>query len=598
MIIVSLVIMLFLWHIPSAVVPIVTIPISVLLSFIPLYFMGVTINIMSLAGIAISIGVLVDGAIVEVENAYNKIQRWQAAGGKGDFHAVRLEALMEVGPSVFFSLLVIAVAFLPIFALVDQEGRLFKPLAYSKNLAMGLAAILAVTLDPALRMLFARIEPFTFRPRFLAKLATTALVGTYHPEERHPISRTIFRVYDPACRFVLRHPKAVIARVARARAREPAGVLQARQRVHAAAERGDDPLHADHAAGHLGRAGAGAADRPGQGAQVLPRGRAGLRQGRPRRHLDRPGAVLDDGDHGRAQAPGPVAGEGALVLLVGAGLGQGAAAPALAGPHLLGRADHRHGREAALPRQHQRLDDADQGAHRHALDRHAHPGRHQDLRGGPRARSRRSASELEGIVGKVPGTRSVFAERVTGGYFVDIEPKRDQIARYGLTIDAVQRVIMTAVGGENVTTTIEGRERYSVNIRYPRELRDDLGRLGRVLVAVPAPGMAAQQVPARAAGGHHARLRAGDDPQRERLSRPGTSTSTWPGGTSAASSTAAKKAVAAQLTLPQGYVLQWSGQYENMMRVRERLKVVVPITLVLIFVLLYVNTRSAFKASW
>ena len=192
MIIVSLVILVFLWHIPSAIVPIVTIPVSVLLSFIPLYFMGVTVNIMSLAGIAISIGVLVDGAIVEVENAYNKLHLWEAGGRKGDFHEVRLEALKEVGPSVFFSLLVIAVAFLPVFALVDQEGRLFKPLAYSKNLAMAIAAMLAITLDPAMRMMFTRMDPFTFRPRFLARLATHALVGTYHSEERHPISRAIF----------------------------------------------------------------------------------------------------------------------------------------------------------------------------------------------------------------------------------------------------------------------------------------------------------------------------------------------------------------------------------------------------------------------
>ncbi|MBI5443514.1 MAG: efflux RND transporter permease subunit, partial [Deltaproteobacteria bacterium] len=156
MIIVSLVILIFLWHIPSAVVPIITIPVSVLLSFIPLYYMGVTVNIMSLAGIAISIGVLVDGAIVEVENAYNKIHHWIEGGKHGDFHDVRLEALKEVGPSVFFSLLVIAVAFIPVFALVDQEGRLFKPLAFSKNLAMAIAAVLAVTIDPALRMLFAR----------------------------------------------------------------------------------------------------------------------------------------------------------------------------------------------------------------------------------------------------------------------------------------------------------------------------------------------------------------------------------------------------------------------------------------------------------
>src|SRR5512135_261667 len=181
MVIVSLVILLFLWHVPSAIVPILTIPISVILAFIPFQAMGLNINIMSLGGIAISIGILVDGAIVEVENAYKKLQLWNDLGRPGDFHKVRLEALMEVGPSVFFSLLVIAVAFLPIFTLVDQEGRLFKPLAYSKNLA--------VALDPAMRMLFARAEPFRFRPRPLAWLASAALVGKYHSEEAHPVSR-------------------------------------------------------------------------------------------------------------------------------------------------------------------------------------------------------------------------------------------------------------------------------------------------------------------------------------------------------------------------------------------------------------------------
>ncbi|MGH2569610.1 MAG: efflux RND transporter permease subunit, partial [bacterium] len=214
MIIVSLVILLFLWHFPSAVVPIVTIPIAVLLSFIPMKLMGVGANIMSLSGIAISIGVLVDGAIVEVENAYKKIERWNAGGRKGDFHAVRLEALQEVGPSVFFSLLVIAVAFLPVFTLVDQEGRLFRPLAFTKNLTMAIAAILAITLDPAMRMMFARIDPFRFRPRWAAALASRLAVGTYFPEERHPVSRTIFRFYEPACRFVLAHPRRTIAAAA------------------------------------------------------------------------------------------------------------------------------------------------------------------------------------------------------------------------------------------------------------------------------------------------------------------------------------------------------------------------------------------------
>ncbi len=176
-----------------------------LLAFIPMYFMGLTSNIMSLAGIAISIGVLVDGAIVEVENAYKRLEEWVAGGRKGDYHAVRLQALKEVGPAVFFSLLVIAVAFLPVFTLVDQEGRLFKPLAYSKNLAMAIAAILAITLDPAMRMLFTRMEPWQFRPRWLAAVANAVTVGRYYPEERHPISRVLFAVYEPLCRAVLRH---------------------------------------------------------------------------------------------------------------------------------------------------------------------------------------------------------------------------------------------------------------------------------------------------------------------------------------------------------------------------------------------------------
>src|SRR5258707_6358678 len=210
-IIVSIVIVVFLWHIPSAIVPIVTIPVSVLLAFSPMSLMGISSNIMSLAGIAISIGVLVDGAIVEVENAYKKLERWQSEGGHGDFHKVRLEALLEVGPSVFFSLLVIAVAFLPIFTLSAREGRFFRPLAWTKNLTMFMAALLAVTLDPALRMMFTRMHWSHFRPLWLSRIWNTVTVGRYYPEERHPISRALFAVYEPACRFVLRHPKAAIA---------------------------------------------------------------------------------------------------------------------------------------------------------------------------------------------------------------------------------------------------------------------------------------------------------------------------------------------------------------------------------------------------
>ncbi|MFA4875441.1 MAG: efflux RND transporter permease subunit, partial [bacterium] len=204
-IVVSIVILIFLWHIPSAFVPIFTIPASVLLAFIPFYFMGLTANIMSLAGIAISIGVLVDGAIVEVENAYKKLQLWKDGGRSGDFHDVLLSALKQVGPSVFFSLLVIAVAFLPIFTLVDQEGRLFKPLAYSKTFAMAIAALLAVTLDPVLRMLFTHMDYRKFKPRWLSWIYNRIFVGRYYAEEKHPVSRRLFSVYEPACRLVLKY---------------------------------------------------------------------------------------------------------------------------------------------------------------------------------------------------------------------------------------------------------------------------------------------------------------------------------------------------------------------------------------------------------
>jgi Cu(I)/Ag(I) efflux system membrane protein CusA/SilA len=211
LVVVSLVILVFLWHFPSAIVPIVTIPISILLAFIPMYFLGVSSNIMSISGITISIGVLVDGAIVEVENAYKRLEKWIEGGRVGDFHAVRLSALKEVGPSVFFSLLVIAVGFLPIFALEEQEGRLFKPLAYTKNLTMAVAAVLAITLDPAVRMLFTRMDFLCFRPRWLAGLVSQISVGRYYPEEKHPISRILFRLYERPCRWVVRHWALTIA---------------------------------------------------------------------------------------------------------------------------------------------------------------------------------------------------------------------------------------------------------------------------------------------------------------------------------------------------------------------------------------------------
>ena len=591
MVIVSAVILLFLWHIPSAVVPIVTIPVSVLLAFIPMYFLGVTVNIMSLAGIAISIGVLVDGAIVEVENAYNKLHLWQAGGRKGDFHEVRLEALQEVGPSVFFSLLVIAVAFLPIFALVDQEGRLFKPLAYSKNLAMAIAAVLAITLDPAMRMLFTRMDPFTFRPRWCSWALTKVLVGTYHSEERHPISRAIFVVYDPACRLVLRFPKTVVLLAV-------AAVLAT---VPAYRQLGSEFMPTLNEGTIL----------------YMPTTLPGISVAQAEQLLQTQDRVLRSfpevervmGKAGRAETstdPAPFSMMETTVVLK---------------PEAEWRPVERWYSGMRLPGWVEAWartvwrDRITYEALVNEMDRALQiPGQTNawtmpikaridmlstgirtpvgiKVFGSDLGEIQRIGEEIEQLVRPVPGTRSVFAERVTGGHFVDFTPRRGQLARYGLTIDQVQMVIMSAIGGENVTTTVEGRERYPVNLRYPRELRDDVGRLRRVLV--PVAGGA--QIPL----GELADIELVDGPSMIRDENGFMAGYVYvdiAGRDVGGYVEEAKKVVRDRLRLPPGYVLQWSGQYENMIRVRERLKVIVPITLALIFTLLYVNTRSAFKS--
>ena len=202
LIIVSLVILIFLWHIPSALIPIFTIPIAVIISFIPMYAMGITANIMSLGGIAVAIGAMVDATIVVVEQTHKKLEHWEAEGRHGDYRDVIVTAVKEVGSASFFSLLVIAVSFMPVFALEAQEGRLFKPLAFTKNFSIAVAAVLAITLDPAMRLLFTHMrnfdfQPRWFRPRWLARVTNAVLVGKIHSEETHPISRPLMRLYHP-----------------------------------------------------------------------------------------------------------------------------------------------------------------------------------------------------------------------------------------------------------------------------------------------------------------------------------------------------------------------------------------------------------------
>ncbi|HSB21325.1 MAG TPA: CusA/CzcA family heavy metal efflux RND transporter [Anaeromyxobacteraceae bacterium] len=593
-VVVSLIILLFLWHIPSAIVPILTIPVSVGLAFIPMYFMGLNTNLMSLAGIAISVGVLVDGAIIEVENAYNKIHLWEAGGRKGDFHHVRLEALMEVGPSVFFSLLVIAVAFMPVFTLVDQEGRLFKPLAYSKNLAMAIAALLAITLNPATRMLFARIEPFSFRPRRLARLATHLFVGKYYSEEQHPISRLLHRLYERPCRFVVRHARATIA----------VSVLLVLTTVPVYLKLGSEFMPPLYEGTILYMP---SAVEPGM--SVAEAQKALQLQDKILRTFPEVARVF--GKAGRATTstdPAPFTMMETTVMLKPelewreAPRWYSSWAPGWLKAILrafwwdrITVEDLKTEMDAAL--QLPGISNAWTMPIKGRLDMLSTGIRTPvgiKIAGADLGVIQKTALEAEAILQKVPGTRSVYAERVAGGYFLDFDLEREQLARYGLTIDDANLMVMTAVGGDNQGTTIEGRQRYPINVRYARDYREDLGALKRVLLPLPAGG----QIPMEEIA--DVKMVTGPSMIRDENGLLAGyiyvdfDTSRVDVGSYVGQ---AKRALAAKLHVPTGYALAWSGQYENMLRVKERLKVILPLTLVLIFGLLYLNTKSSFKAA-
>jgi len=567
--IVSLVILIFLWHFPSAIVPILTIPISVFLAFIPLYLLGVTTNIMSLAGIAISIGILVDGAIVEVENAYKKLELWVSGGRKGDFHEVRLNALKEVGPSVFFSLLVITVSFLPVFTLVDQEGRLFTPLALSKTMAMALAALLAVTLDPALRMLFSRMDDFNFKPRWLNKVANTLLVGRYYPEEKHPISKILFAWYEPVVHFVLKHAKVVIA------ASVALFVLTI-------------PIF-----WHLGSEFMPPLD---EGAFLyMPTAFPGMSVTEAKKIVQRQDEIIKTfpevltvfGKSGRADTPTDPAPFSMMETTVQLKPRNQWPDPNKSMETLKSELDKKL-KFAGIPNIwtmpiKNRIDMLSTGIRTPVGIKVLGP----DLK-----EIQKISENIEREIQSVSGTSNVFAERTGGGFYVDIILKRKELARYGISVSAAQEIINSAIGGENVAFTIEGRERYPINVRYMRDYREDMDALKRVLVPMPSgtpiplvqiADILLKEGPAmiRNENGLLAGFVYVDVRNRDIGSYV----------------TDAKKWIQERIHMPSGYTLVWSGQYENMIRVKERLRVVIPLTILLISLLLYLNTKSWIKTA-
>ena len=539
-IVVGVVCIIFLMHARSALVAIVMLPIGVLIALTAMHMMGLNSNIMSLGGIAIAIGAMVDAAIVMIENAHKHLERLKP--GQSRAEAV-IAAAVEVGPALFFSLLIITVSFLPIFALEAQEGRMFKPLAYTKTFAMAAAALLSVTLVPALMLLFVR--------------------GRIAPEQRNPVNRFLIWIYRPVIRAALRFKAITIllALAILAGSLWPASrlgtefmptlnegtlfympttlpglsVTKAAELVQTQNKIIKTFPEVASVWGKAGRATTATDPAPTEMFETIINLKP-EKDWRPGMTVDRLIAEMDKA----LQFPGV---SNAWTMPIKARidmLATGIRTPV--GVKVYGT----------------------------------------DLAG-----MEQVARQVEAAIRTVPGTTSAFAERIIGGYYLNVEPDRAQLARYGLMITDVQDVIATALGAEAVTTTVEGRERYTVSIRYPRDLRSDPQSIAtQVLIPLGNGGT----VPL----GEVARVALSKGPATIRTENAQLAAYIYVdlrgrdlGGYVAD----AQKAVASQVKFPPGYYVTWSGQFEYMERAKARLKIVVPVTVLIIFLLLYLNFR-------
>jgi Cu(I)/Ag(I) efflux system membrane protein CusA/SilA len=544
--IVSLVIIIFLFHVRSALVAIITLPIAIILSFIAIYYLGLTSNIMSLGGIAIAIGAMVDAAIVMVENAHKRLEQWEEAGRPGDRTQVLIDAAKEVGRPLFFSLLIITVSFLPIFTLEAQEGRLFRPLAFTKTFAMFFAAFLSITLAPVLMVLLIR--------------------GRIRPEARNPVNRLLIALYAPVVRGVLRFRKTTIA----------LAIVALILTIPAFTRLGSEfmpPLNE-------GMIFYMPTTLPGISVTQSAR----LLQMQDRMLKTFPEVQWVFGKAGRAETstdPAPFSMGETIVMLKP----ESEWRPGMTWEKLVDEMDKKIrlpgvANAWTMPIKN-RIDMLSTGIRTPVGIKIFGP----DL-----TKIEEIGRDLEMVLNSVPGTRSVFAERVAGGYYLDFDVKREEIARYGLMIEDIQMVIETAIGGETITTTVEGRERYPVSVRYARELRDDPEKLKRVLI----PTSNGAQVPLA----QLAELRLASGPamiRDEDAQLAGYVLVDMAGRDIGSYVEEAKRKVAEQVQLPAGYTLTWSGQYEFIQRAKEKLMYVVPLTLLIIFILLYINLRSATK---
>jgi Cu(I)/Ag(I) efflux system membrane protein CusA/SilA len=541
--IVAAVCVIFLLHVRSALVAILMLPVGILISFIAMRLLGMNSNLMSLGGIAIAIGAMIDAAIVMIENAHKHLERLPEGHTISDRADAMLAACKEVGPALFFSLLIITVSFLPVFSLEGQEGRLFSPLAYTKTFSMAGAALLSVTLVPVLMLLFIR--------------------GKIMPEAKNPVNRFLIWVYRPIIAGVMRWKKMTIA----------AALVVLGLSVYPASQLGSEFMPTLNEGSLLYMP----ASLPGMSITKA----AELLQTQDKIIKSFPEVTSVYGKAGRANtATDPAPTEmfetvinlkppsewraGMTIDKLIAELDKALQFPGVANSW-------------TMPIK-ARIDMLSTGI-RTPIGIKVF-GKNLD-------EMEKLAKEIETVVKAVPGTTSAFAERITGGFYLNIEPDREQLARYGLAVGDLQDVIGTALGGEMVTTTVEGRERFGVTVRYPRELRSDpqqiarevliptmdgamipLGQVAKVVVAKGAPGIRTEN--ALLSAYIYVDIRDRDI-----------------GGYVAD----AKKAVAEQVKFPPGYYVTWSGQFEYMERAAAKMKVVIPVTLLSIFLLLYLNFR-------
>jgi Cu(I)/Ag(I) efflux system membrane protein CusA/SilA len=538
--VVALVCALFLLHVRSALVAILMLPVGVLIAFLVMRQLGLNSNIMSLGGIAIAIGAMVDAAIVMIENAHKHLERSPA--GKPRL-AIMLEACREVGPALFFSLLIITVSFLPVFALEAQEGRLFHPLAYTKTFAMAGAALLSITLVPALMLLFIR--------------------GRILPEGKNPINRFLIWAYRPVISGVLRWKKLTLL----------LALIVLGVSVVPATKLGSEFMPTLNEGTLL----------------FMPITLPGLSVTKAQELMQTQNRILKSfpevesvfGKAGRAQTatdPAPLEMFETVVNLKP----ETEWRPGLTSDKLIAEMD--------LALQIPGVTNAWTMPIKNRIDMLSTGIRTPvgvKVFGKDLAEMEKLAQQIEAVIKTVPGTTSAYAERITGGYYLNIEPDYEALARYGLTVGDVQGVIAAALGGEPVTTTVEGRERFNVIVRYPRELRSDPQTIA-TQVLVPIEGGA--MIPL----GQLARIGLSKGPPGIRTENALLSAYIFVdlrGRDIGGYVEEAQKAVRERVQFPPGYYITWSGQFEYMERAKAKLKLVVPVTLLIIFVLLYLNFK-------